>query len=122
MLSVEGLEAAYRDSKVLFGVDFSIAAGEVVALLGRNGMGKTTTVRSVFGLLKPLAGRILLDGVDMTSRAPHAIAQRGLGLVPEGRQIFPTLTVEENLVATARSGKWRLASVFSPVLDRKSVV
>jgi branched-chain amino acid transport system ATP-binding protein len=112
MLSVEGLEAAYRDSKVLFGVDFSVAAGEVVALLGRNGMGKTTTVRSVFGLLKPLAGRILLDGVDMTGRAPHAIAQRGLGLVPEGRQVFPTLTVEENLIATARSGKWRLASIF----------
>jgi branched-chain amino acid transport system ATP-binding protein len=112
MLSVEGLEAAYRDSKVLFGVDFSVAAGEVVALLGRNGMGKTTTVRSVFGLLKPLAGRILLDGVDMTGRPPHAIAQRGLGLVPEGRQVFPTLTVEENLVATARSGKWRLGSVF----------
>jgi branched-chain amino acid transport system ATP-binding protein len=112
MLSVEGLEAAYRDSKVLFGVDFSVAAGEVVALLGRNGMGKTTTVRSVFGLLKPLAGRILLDGVDMTGHAPHAIAQRGLGLVPEGRQVFPTLTVEENLVATARSGKWRLASIF----------
>jgi branched-chain amino acid transport system ATP-binding protein len=112
MLSVEGLEAAYRDSKVLFGVDFSVAAGEVVALLGRNGMGKTTTVRAVFGLLKPLAGRILLDGVDMTGRPPHAIAQRGLGLVPEGRQVFPTLTVEENLVATARSGKWRPASVF----------
>jgi branched-chain amino acid transport system ATP-binding protein len=112
MLSVEGLEAAYRDSKVLFGVDFSVAAGEVVALLGRNGMGKTTTVRSVFGLLKPLAGRILIDGADMTGRPPHAIAQRGLGLVPEGRQVFPTLTVEENLVATARSGKWRLASVF----------
>jgi branched-chain amino acid transport system ATP-binding protein len=112
MLSVEGLEAAYRDSKVLFGVDFGVAAGEVVALLGRNGMGKTTTVRSVFGLLKPLAGRILLDGVDVTGRAPHVIAQRGLGLVPEGRQIFPTLTVEENLIATARSGKWRLGPVF----------
>lgn len=112
MLSVEGLEAAYRDSKVLFGVDFAVAAGEVVALLGRNGMGKTTTVRSVFGLLKPLAGRILIDGVDMMGRAPHAIAQRGLGLVPEGRQIFPTLTVEENLVATARSGKWRLTPVY----------
>ena len=113
MLSVEGLEAAYRDSKVLFGVDFAVAAGEVVALLGRNGMGKTTTVRSVFGLLKPVAGRILLDGADMTGRAPHAIAQRGLGLVPEGRQVFPTLTVEENLVATARRGKWRLTPVYA---------
>jgi branched-chain amino acid transport system ATP-binding protein len=116
MLSVEGLEAAYGDSKVLFGVDFTVAAGEVVALLGRNGMGKTTTVRSVFGLLKPRAGRILLDGADMTGRPPHDIARRGLGLVPEGRQVFPTLTVEENLIATARhagrGAKWTLASVY----------
>jgi branched-chain amino acid transport system ATP-binding protein len=117
MLSVEGLETAYGDSKVLFGVDFTVAAGEVVALLGRNGMGKTTTVRSVFGLLKPRAGRILLDGADMTGRPPHDIARRGLGLVPEGRQVFPTLTVEENLIATARhagrGAKWTLASVYS---------
>jgi branched-chain amino acid transport system ATP-binding protein len=116
MLSVEGLESAYGDSKVLFGVDFTVAAGEVVALLGRNGMGKTTTVRSVFGLLKPRAGRVLLDGADMTGRPPHDIARRGLGLVPEGRQVFPTLTVEENLIATARhdgrGAKWTLASVY----------
>jgi branched-chain amino acid transport system ATP-binding protein len=117
MLKVEALEAAYGQSKVLFGVDFSVGAGEAVTLLGRNGMGKTTTVRSIFGLVKPGAGRVLIDGEDMTGRPPHAVARRGLGLVPEGRQIFPTLTVEENLVATARDGdagaaKWTLAAIY----------
>jgi branched-chain amino acid transport system ATP-binding protein len=117
MLCVEGVEAAYGDSKVLFGVDLTVAAGEVVTLLGRNGMGKTTTVRSIFGLVKPRGGRILLDGDDMTGKPPHVIARRGLGLVPEGRQIFPSLTVEENLVATSRgetaSPKWTLPSVYA---------
>jgi branched-chain amino acid transport system ATP-binding protein len=116
MLALEGVETAYGDSKVLFGIDLSVAAGEVVTLLGRNGMGKTTTINSIFGLLRPQAGRILIDGDDMTGRPPYAIAQRGLGLVPEGRQIFPNLTLEENLVATARSSrgpaKWTLDSVF----------
>lgn len=119
MLTVEGLEAAYGDSRVLFGVDLSVGAGEAVALLGRNGMGKTTTVRAIFGLLRPRAGRILVDGADMAGRPPHAIARRGLGLVPEGRQVFPTLTVEENLVATARGAdagrppKWTLPTVYA---------
>ena len=115
MLRVEALEAAYGDSKVLFGVDLTVGAGEVVTLLGRNGMGKTTTVRAIFGLLKPRGGRVLVGGADMTGKPPHAVAQRGLGLVPEGRQIFPTLTVEENLIATARgngSAKWTLASIY----------
>jgi branched-chain amino acid transport system ATP-binding protein len=116
MLALEGVETAYGDSRVLFGVDLSVAAGEVVTLLGRNGMGKTTTINSIFGLLRPHAGRILIDGDDMTGRPPYAIAQRGLGLVPEGRQIFPNLTLEENLVATARSSrgpaKWTLDTVF----------
>ena len=116
MLRVEALEAAYGDSKVLFGVDLTVGAGEVVTLLGRNGMGKTTTVRAIFGLLKPRGGRVLVGGADMTGKPPHAVAQRGLGLVPEGRQIFPTLTVEENLIATARgngdAAKWTLASIY----------
>jgi branched-chain amino acid transport system ATP-binding protein len=116
MLALEGVETAYGDSRVLFGIDLRVAAGEVVTLLGRNGMGKTTTVKSIFGLLRPQAGRILIDGDDMTGRPPYAIAQRGLGLVPEGRQIFPNLTLEENLVATARSSrgpaKWTLDSVY----------
>jgi branched-chain amino acid transport system ATP-binding protein len=116
MLKLEGLEAAYGESKVLFGVVFEVGAGEVVALLGRNGMGKTTTIRSIFGLLKPSAGRVLVGGEDMTGYPPHAIARRGLGLVPEGRQVFPTLTVEENLVATARAdrgaAKWTLPAIY----------
>ena len=118
MLKVEGLESAYGDSRILFGIDLFVGAGEVVTLLGRNGMGKTTTVKSIFGLLKPRGGRVLIDGEDVTGRPPHVVAKRGLGLVPEGRQIFPTLSVEENLVATHRSGgasapKWTLESVYA---------
>jgi branched-chain amino acid transport system ATP-binding protein len=116
MLKIEALEAAYGQSKVLFGVDLAVAAGEAVTLLGRNGMGKTTTVRAIFGLLRPSGGRVLIGGADMTGRPPYAIARRGLGLVPEGRQIFPTLTVEENLVATARraeaGAKWTLPGIY----------
>ncbi len=113
MLRVEGLESAYGRSRVLFGIDLSVAAGEVVTLLGRNGMGKTTTIKSIFGLLRPSAGRVSIDGVDVTGRPPHVIARHGLGLVPEGRQIFPTLTVEENLVATQRGDRWTLAKIYA---------
>jgi len=117
MLHVEALQAGYGDAQVLFGVDLDVAAGQVVALLGRNGMGKTTTIRTLFGLLKPGSGRIMFEGKDLTGKPPFVIAQHGLGLVPEGRQIFPTLTVEENLIATAaaRFGapKWTLRSVYS---------
>ncbi|WP_341991783.1 ABC transporter ATP-binding protein [Azorhizobium sp. AG788] len=116
MLKVEGLESAYGDSRILFGIDFSVGAGEVVTLLGRNGMGKTTTIKSIFGLLRPRAGRVLIDGQDMAGKSPHLIARSGLGLVPEGRQIFPTLSVEENLIATGRAGggaaRWTLESVY----------
>ena len=118
MLTVENLVAGYGGARVLHGIGFSVGAGEVVTLLGRNGMGKTTTIRAVMGLLKPDAGRIALDGADVTGRAPHRIAQRGIGLVPEGRQVFPTLSVEENLVATAanRAGgapRWTLPGVLA---------
>lgn len=116
MLKVEGLEAAYGDSQVLFGVSFAIAAGEVVTLLGRNGMGKTTTVNSIMGLVRPRAGRVMIEGRDVAGEPPHRIAKCGLGLVPEGRQIFPTLSVEENLVATAASRfgppRWTLERVY----------
>ncbi len=101
MLTVEALAAAYGDSRILFGIDLAVAKGEVLALLGRNGMGKTTTVRSIFGLVRPLSGRIEFEGRDLTGKPPYVIAQAGLGLVPEGRQIFPTLSVEENLIATS---------------------
>ena len=101
MLEVEGLETAYGPSRVLFGVSFRIAAGEVVTLLGRNGMGKTTTVCSVMGVVRAQAGRITLEGKPIHGLPSYRVAQAGLGLVPEGRQVFPNLTVHENLVATA---------------------
>jgi branched-chain amino acid transport system ATP-binding protein len=118
MLVVENLVAGYGAARVLHGVSFSVGAGEVVTLLGRNGMGKTTTVRAVMGLIRPSAGRIAFDGAEVTGQPPHRIAQRGIGLVPEGRQVFPTLTVEENLVATAanRAGgapRWTLPEVLA---------
>ncbi|MCQ0971022.1 ABC transporter ATP-binding protein [Paracoccus sp. TK19116] len=112
MLQVEGLEASYGDSKVLHGIDLSVGDGQVVTLLGRNGMGKTTTVRTIFGLLKARAGRVVIAGTDLTNAAPHRIARAGLGLVPEGRQIFPTLDVRENLLAAARPGQWTLDRVL----------
>jgi branched-chain amino acid transport system ATP-binding protein len=126
MLNVEGLEAAYGDSQVLFGVSFEIAAGEVVTLLGRNGMGKTTTVNSIMGLVRPRAGRVVVEGRDVAGNPPHKIAKCGLGLVPEGRQIFPTLSVAENLVATAanRFGppRWTLERIYAlfPRLEERS--
>ncbi|MFM2421803.1 MAG: hypothetical protein RL291_333 [Pseudomonadota bacterium] len=116
LLQVENLDGGYGSAQVLFDVGFSVAAGEVLSILGRNGMGKTTTIKSVFGLLKPFRGRVSVSGRDLTGAAPYAIAQAGLGLVPEGRQVFPTLTVEENLVATAaqRFGapQWTLKTVY----------
>ncbi len=113
MLDVTGLTAAYGESRILFGIDLHIAQGEVVTLLGRNGMGKTTTVRSIFGLLRPTGGNVRIDGRDLTGAAPHLVAGAGLGLVPEGRQIFPTLTVQENLQATATKGKWTLDRIYA---------
>jgi branched-chain amino acid transport system ATP-binding protein len=116
MLSVRQLQASYGAAQVLFDISLEINAGEVVTLLGRNGMGKTTTVRSIMGLLRPRGGEVRFDGVAVTGLAPYRIAQTGIGLVPEGRQIFPTLTVEENLVATAsaRTGtrRWTLDAVY----------
>jgi len=118
MLAVDSLLAGYGESRVLHGLSFAIGAGEVVTLLGRNGMGKTTTVRAIMGLIAPQGGRVAFDGADITGRKPYRIAQHGIGLVPEGRQIFPTLTVEENLVATAanRAGgtpRWTLAETLA---------
>ncbi|MEW5863847.1 MAG: ABC transporter ATP-binding protein [Pseudomonadota bacterium] len=117
MLRVEGLETAYGLSQVLFGVDLRVQAGEVVTLLGRNGMGKTTTVASIMGIVRPRAGRIEFEGRPLHGLPPYRVAQAGLGLVPEGRQVFPNLTVRENLVATAanragRAAPWTLERVF----------
>ncbi|HEV8678520.1 MAG TPA: ABC transporter ATP-binding protein [Stellaceae bacterium] len=114
MLEVDNLEAGYDDGRVLFGVDLRVGAGEVVTLLGRNGMGKTTTLSAVMGILRPQGGSVRLDGTPIHHMPPHRIARLGLGLVPEGRQIFPNLTVRENLVATAASrGRWDLAAVLA---------
>ncbi|MEE1613597.1 ABC transporter ATP-binding protein [Microvirga sp. CF3016] len=116
MLSVRQLQASYGAAQVLFDISLEVKAGEVVTLLGRNGMGKTTTVRSIMGLLRPRGGEVRFDGAAVTGLAPYRIAKTGIGLVPEGRQIFPTLTVEENLVATssARSGqrRWTLDAIY----------
>jgi branched-chain amino acid transport system ATP-binding protein len=116
MLSVKNLQASYGAAQVLFDISFDIGSGEVVTLLGRNGMGKTTTVKAIMGLLPPRGGDVFVDGATVTGFPPFRVAQRGIGLVPEGRQIFPTLTVEENLVATSadRSGtrRWTLESVY----------
>ncbi|MCV9938744.1 ABC transporter ATP-binding protein [Boseaceae bacterium BT-24-1] len=117
MLTVENLDAGYGEAQILFGVDLSVGAGEVVTLLGRNGMGKTTTVRAIMGLIRPRAGRVSFGGVDLTGSAPFRLAQAGIGLVPEGRQVFPTLSVEENLIATAASRfgtpRWTLERVYA---------
>ncbi len=115
LLEVEGLSAGYAASQVLFEVSLRLEAGQVVTLLGRNGMGKSTFVKCLTGWLKPSAGRILFAGEEITSAASHRIGQLGLGLVPEGRQVFPTLSVTENLIATAstRNGRaWTLARIF----------
>lgn len=112
MLEVRDIETFYGASQVLFGVGLQVGAGEVVTLMGRNGMGKTTTVRSIMGLTPPRRGSILFGGVEMAGRPAYRIARAGIGLVPEGRQIFPNLTVRENMVATA-SGEtpWNYRSV-----------
>ena len=117
MLTVDGLETAYGQSQVLFGVSLRIAAGEVATLLGRNGMGKTTTVRSIMGMVRCKAGSIAFEGAAIGGLPSYRIAQAGVGLVPEGRQIFPNLTVRENLVATAANRRrekepWTLERVF----------
>ncbi|CAN5754771.1 ABC transporter ATP-binding protein [soil metagenome] len=117
MLSVHGLEGGYGATQVLFGVDLDVGQGEIVGLLGRNGMGKTTTISMIFGLLRPTAGTITFDGTAIVGSESFRIARRGLALVPEGRQVFPLLTVEQNLIATARAAtdstqRWTPAAVF----------
>ena len=116
MLTLDGIDAGYGAMPVLRGVSLRVEEGEVATLLGRNGMGKTTTIRTIMGLLKPSAGEARFEEARIDGQPSHRIAKAGLGLVPEGRQIFPTLSVEENLVATAarRAGRerWTLAAVY----------
>ncbi len=126
LLRCRGLEAGYGASRVLFGLDFDIRAGEVVALLGRNGMGKSTTIRSIVGGLRPQHGEIVFDGRPIHAERADAIARLGVAIVPEGRQCFPNLTVHEHLVAFAacRNGvaePWtpaRLYALFPRLAER----
>jgi len=118
MLEVRALQTSYGHSQVLFGLDFSVPNGKVVTLLGRNGMGKTTTVRSVMGIARPRSGTVSFEGKEIQGLPSYRIAQAGLGLVPEGRQVFPNLTVRENLVATAAKRRpnrspWTLERIFA---------
>ena len=117
LLEVDGIETCYGLSQVLFGLSLSIKPGEMVSLMGRNGMGKTTTIRSIMGLTPARAGSIRFAGAEVRQLPSYRIAKLGVGLVPEGRQIFPNLTVRENLVAAAadRFGSpnpWTLAAIY----------
>lgn len=104
LLEARDLHAYYGASHILHGVDFRIARGETVGLMGRNGMGKSTLIRSMLGLVKPRGGEVLVCGTPMTGAAPYLVARKGIAYVPEGRGIFPNLTVHENLVMAARAG------------------
>jgi len=117
LLEVSGIETSYGVSRVLFGISLSIAPGEMVSLMGRNGMGKTTTVRSIMGLTPASAGSIRFGGTDISALPAYRVAKLGIGLVPEGRQVFPNLSARENLVATAANRTaaqepWTLEKVF----------
>lgn len=125
LVTINDLHAGYGHTEVLFGMNLDIMAGQVNTLMGRNGMGKTTTVRCLMGLIKPSAGQIIIEQKDMTGAPPYRIAQAGIGLVPEGRQVFPSLTVSENLCATARPSAdgWtedRIYDAFPRLGQRKS--
>ena len=104
MLKIESLNTYYGDSHILRGVDVQVPTATAVGLLGRNGMGKTTLIRSLMGYVKPASGRVLVDGKDVTGWAPEKMARLGIGYVPEGRGIFPNLSVRENLVMAERPG------------------
>jgi len=127
MLRIDSLQSAYGSSQVLFDVNLVLEAGQVVTLMGRNGMGKTTTIKTLMGLVPVRGGSIVFNGQSLTGLAPEAIARLGLGLVPEGRQVFPTLSVRENLIATAadrfhRANPWTLPRVFAlfPRLEERA--
>jgi len=130
LIDAKDLHVFYDESHVLHGVDFRVAAGETVALIGRNGMGKTTTLRAILGLVPPRRGTVAIHGRDMTGQPTHRIVRAGLGYVPEGRQIFPRLSVRENLAMAARPGRdgradWtigRVLETFPRLAERLSHV
>lgn len=123
MLEVDNIQTFYGQSQALFGVSLKITQGEVVALMGRNGMGKSTTIRSICRLTPPQSGKITFDGSDLAHKQAYQVAQAGIGLVPEGRRCFRSLSVEENLVATARPGKWgfnKTVRLFPRLAERRA--
>lgn len=111
LLNVQDITTYYGASQALFGVNFDVAEGEVVALMGRNGMGKSTTIKSICNLVPPRTGRISFSGKGTDRLAPYKVARLGVGLVPEARRCFPNLSVHENLIAAARPGPWTLEKV-----------
>lgn len=122
LLQVQGLTASYGPSQALFGVELSIDEGEVLALMGRNGMGKSTTIKVICGMLAASSGELRFAGTDLRQMKSHRIARLGVGLVPEGRRCFAPLTVEENLSAAARPGDWdfdRVAGLFPRLAERR---
>src|SRR5215470_19792410 len=124
LLEVQGLDACYGDFQALFGVSIEVAAGEAVAVIGANGAGKSTLLKSIAGLIRGRPDAIVFDGAPIGSLPAHAVAARGIALVPEGRGLFPSLTVEENLLIggqLGRPGPWSLSRVYElfPVLDER---
>jgi branched-chain amino acid transport system ATP-binding protein len=112
ILEIRGLCAGYGSAQVLFGVDLELGAGEVLALMGRNGMGKSTLIRSILGMTLVTSGTVTIAGRNVTGWPSHRVARSGVGWVPEGRQVFAALTIEENLLVAARPGSWGLAKVY----------
>jgi len=118
LLVLDGVDVAYGQSQALFGMSLAVGEGEVVALMGRNGMGKTTTINATIGLVRTRAGTITFAGRELARLPAHAVARLGIGLVPEGRQVFPTLSVRENLIATAANHRgaaapWTTEQVYA---------
>ena len=123
LLNVQNLKAWYADSQVLFGIDLKIESGQMVALLGRNGMGKSTTIKSLCGIMEKVEGKVFFQGKSIINKPSYEIAKLGFGLVPEGRRVFTNLTVYENLICSAKKGYWsidKLKLIFPRLNERLS--
>ena len=123
LLNVQNLKAWYADSQVLFGIDLKIEPGQMVALLGRNGMGKSTTIKSLCGIMEKVEGQVFFQGKSIINKPSYEIAKLGFGLVPEGRRVFTNLTVYENLICSAKKGYWsidKLKLIFPRLNERLS--
>ena len=122
LLNVEGLKAWYGNTQVLFDVSLTVEEGQVISLMGRNGMGKSTTISSILGMMNHIEGKIEFAGTSIMSIPSHNIAQQGIGLVPEGRRVFPNLSVFENLTVASTIGPWELTQVYNlfPKLEERS--